>query len=257
MKNIVVFLTLWMTGLPISAEPGASTESMRDAITRTEYAFYTRDFNGMRASRDSFRQLANDQELTTLAHYYIAYADYRLALGDLKLDKNQRIELLNSCIAELNLVLDQRSGDADALALQSVCFGIKAGVQPLKAMFFGPRAAKRMRKAKKSDAFNPRVALLEAVSLYHRPGIFGGDKDKALDRFKQATVMFEAQSDAPGLEPAWGEAETYAYIGNIQLEKQDDILARDALEQALLIAPEYDWVRSMLDTIGGATDGQQ
>ncbi len=44
---------------------------------------------------------------------------------------------------------------------------------------------------------------------------------------------------------------------NIHLEKQDEILARNALEQALQLAPEYDWARSMLDTIGGAIDGQQ
>lgn len=249
-------LALLVTSEQAVPQSSTTRESMRDAITRTEYAFFTRDFNGLRASRDTFRQLTAEISLNSLAHYYVAYVDYRLALGDSNLKKNQVVDMLNHCVSELDLVLDELPLDADALALQSSCFGVKAGVQPLKAMVFGPRASRRMKKAQNADAANPRVALLEAISLYHRPGLFGGDRDKALKRFQEAAALYQAQTEESDLEPAWGEAEAFAYIGNIHLEQQDEILARNALEQALLLAPEYDWARNMLGTIGGMSNGQ-
>ena len=90
MRRIVSVIILTVLSLPgltgrSIAKSGNPEEIMRDAISRMEYSFFIRDFNGMRASCDAFRQLFNVEVYASLAHYYLAYVDYRLAVGDTNL----------------------------------------------------------------------------------------------------------------------------------------------------------------------------
>src|SRR2546423_1010689 len=71
----------------------------------------------------------------------------------------------------------------------------KRGVQIEKARHLPPR--------------NPRVLLLDAVALYARPKGSAAEKDRALNRLKQATAAFEAERQETEHAPGWGAAEAY------------------------------------------------
>ena len=49
--------------------------------------------------------------------------------------------------------------------------------------------------------------------------------------------------------PGWGAAEAYMWLGRCYLGKGDVLPARDALERALLIAPEFAQARRLLSSI--------
>ena len=66
-------------------------------------------------------------------------------------------------------------------------------------------------------------------------------------RSSVSAVAVEALMNIPG----WGAAETYAYLGRGYLEQGDVVAARDALERALLIAPDFALARRLLLRITG------
>jgi Tfp pilus assembly protein PilF len=80
----------------------------------------------------------------------------------------------------------------------------------------------------------------------------GGKIDAlAIEKLKKAAVAFEAERQGMDRTPGWGAAETYAYLGRGYLEQGDVLAARDALERALLIAPDFALARRLLQKITG------
>jgi Tfp pilus assembly protein PilF len=49
--------------------------------------------------------------------------------------------------------------------------------------------------------------------------------------------------------PGWGLAEAYVYLARACLDKGDTVAARDALERALLAAPEFAEARRLMTKI--------
>ncbi|MFB6099361.1 MAG: tetratricopeptide repeat protein, partial [Salinibacter sp.] len=84
---------------------------------------------------------------------------------------------------------------------------------------------------------------IDGTSDFFAPSMFGGDKDRALRKFKKAARLAEQASVDDSLPPAWGHAEAYAWIGLVHLQAERYGKARTAFERALSINPKYGWVR--------------
>jgi Tfp pilus assembly protein PilF len=61
--------------------------------------------------------------------------------------------------------------------------------------------------------------------------------------------MFETARAGASTTPEWGAAEAYAYLGRALFDQRDVVAAREALERALLIAPEYTFARQLMAQI--------
>jgi len=183
------------------------------------------------------------------ARYYQAYLNYRQSqVPDTpkKVAKKQ----LNTCIEILEDRLEQRPDLVEAYALLATCYGNSANYYLLRAASRGSSANKALEEALRLDSGNPRVLLQEAQSLIFRPAIFGGDKEKALERLQLAAEQFvNWRSDDPAA-PVWGEAETWLFIGILQREAGETEAARAALEKALEIAPGYAAATNELADLG-------
>jgi tetratricopeptide (TPR) repeat protein len=102
-----------------------------------------------------------------------------------------------------------------------------------------------MERAVKLDPKAPRVLLLQALEN----GESGKLDAAALAQLQKAAQAFEAERQGVERTPGWGAAETYAYLGRGYLDKGDVLAARDALERALLIAPDFALARRLLTRI--------
>lgn len=198
----------------------------------------------LQQARAVFERTAADAEAAPLAHYYAALADYRLLYVPER--PAEKLDLINDAIAHLEKAVAADKRFADAYALLSSMYGQKAGEQWYKGMFLGPKADKAMARAKELAPENPRVRLLDAIGLYNKPGMFGGDKKKALDGFREAVRLFEKEDVAEPLRPQWGHEEAYAWIGIAHMQAGRQAEAREAFEKALQINPDYGWVESAL-----------
>ena len=91
----------------------------------------------------------------------------------------------------------------------------------------------------------PHVRLLEGISAFHTPGMFGGGHEAALEHFLAAIELFAEDALQPPL-PAWGHAEAYAWLGQTHVALGQTEAARTAYERALELEPGYVWVREVL-----------
>lgn len=183
------------------------------------------------------------------AEYYRAYAAYRRSqVSGTK--KKQVKAFLNRCIDTLTELVARRPDLAEAHALHSSCYGNSAQFYMLRAAARGSAANKSLQQALKLGSGNPRVLLQEAQSLTYRPALFGGDKEKAMERLKLAAEIFPDWQSPDPEAPVWGEEETWLFIGRLHAEAGRTAEARAALEKALSLAPDYEAAQLELAELG-------
>jgi tetratricopeptide (TPR) repeat protein len=130
-------------------------------------------------------------------------------------------------------------------ALIASATGSMIGDSMLRGMRFGMKANAAEDHAVELGANNPRVLLLRAVSAWYKPSAFGGGEDKARDLLQQALRAFAADAPQRPL-PAWGQAEAYAWLGQMEGKAGKRDAARAAYDKALSLAPDYAWVKYVL-----------
>src|SRR5438067_1132676 len=113
----------------------------------------------------------------------------------------------------------------------------------------GRGARRDIGRALRLAARNPRVLLIDAMSDYQLAPERGGDKERALAKLRQAVAAFELERAGTEQLPGWGAAEAYLLLARDLLDHGEALGARDALEHALLIAPDYAQARRLMAQI--------
>ena len=235
------YLAVAVALLPLSAW-GAETNWL-DIESRIQYGYYTED---PRALAGVMELLSPAQTESAFQHYYAGLANYRLTQLTLARDKGRAKETAEACVDHLDRALKINKDYADALALESACLEVLAGLEAWRTPFAASKSGTQIEKARHLGPQNPRVLLLDAVQAYERPKASAADKDHALRGFQQAAAAFEAERRETEHVPGWGAAEAYVYLAKCQLDRGAMLDARDALERALLIAPEFAEARRLM-----------
>ena len=215
-----------------------------DVEGRIQYGFYTEDTRALGAVVSQLSGAEGGED--PLRHYYVGLANYRLSMLVAEKDKSRAREAAARCVSRLDAAVTGKSDFAEGLALQSACLRTLANLTPWKPLA-GPKSTGQMERAAKLAPKDPRVLLLQALENGE-----GGKIDApAIAKLKKAAAAFEVERQGVDRTPGWGAAETYAYLGRGYLEQGDVLAARDALERALLIAPDFALARRLLQKITG------
>ena len=225
---------------------GAEKPNWADIESRIQYGYYTED---VRALDNVMELLGPSDSDSAFRRYYGGLANYRLTQLTFARDKSRARETADACVDNLDQAVKLQKDSAEALALESGCLELLAGLQAWRAPFAASKSGSLIEKARHLGPRNPRVLLLDAVSVYERPKATAADKDRALQLLKQATAAFEAERRETEHVPGWGAAEAYVYLAKCQLDRGAALEARDALERALLIAPEFAEARRLMKKI--------
>ena len=86
-------------------------------------------------------------------------------------------------------------------------------------MALGPETKRVLEKSKRLDGSNPRVVLIDGMSDYYTPAMFGGDKQRAISKMAHALELFAKEEIRDPLQPSWGYDEACAQLG---IMRQDD-----------------------------------
>ena len=225
----------------------AANEHWLDIEGRIQYAYYTED---LRALDNLSAQPDSKGGAEALQSYYAALAYYRVALLSAGQDKPRAMSAAEHCNASLDQASQGRADWADALALQGACLGLVAELSALRAPLAGPRSRSLLAHALVLEAHTPRVMLLDGSLELERPRLgVAAAKARACGEFAAAVAVFEAARSGAEQVPGWGLAEGYAYRARCDLERGDVAAARDALERALLIAPDFQLARRLIARI--------
>jgi len=238
----LIACTVWLAFATAGADALAADDDWLDVEGRIQFGFYTED---ARALTDLADQLTRGEEAQDpLREYYAGLANYRLALVVSSRDKGRARAAVEQCVDSLDAAIKGDTEFAAALALQSACLRTLSVLKPWKPLA-GAKSSGQMEKAVKLAPKDPRVLMLAALE--------GGNGDKlddvSLAKLKKAAAAFEAERQGVDRTPGWGAAEVYAYLGRSYLVRGDVLAARDALERALLIAPDFAMARRLLAKI--------
>ncbi len=226
-------------------ESAAADSLLRQVKTQIREATNKGSLDSLKQARAWAKQ-ATGGNRAALAHYYAALADYRMSNRLPEEDEARRERVIEDAIGHLKRATEINGTMADAWALLSGCYGQMMGMNPMQGMSLGPKANEAMKRAKEHGPNNPRVWIIDGTSDFYTPGMFGGDKEKALTKFEKAARLAEQGSPDDPLMPGWGHAEAHAWVGVAHMEAERYDPARTAFETALDLNPDYGWVRSVL-----------
>jgi hypothetical protein len=180
--------------------------------------------------------------------YYAALLAYRLAL--LSRHEGARAwPLADRCVDRLDRVLVLDASSAEAMALQSACLALQSRLDPWRSPLAAPLSLMRIDKALRLAPDNPRVLLLGALGAADRPRLFGGDPARAFALMLRAVTEFEHQRGRPRALPGWGAADAFTDLAQAYLLQGHALAARNMLERALLVAPEFTQARKLMAEI--------
>jgi tetratricopeptide (TPR) repeat protein len=214
----VLVATLFGCAVLGTARADSSAE-LKDLAARVDYGFYNNDAHALDVARAALDRLGD----SAAVQYYRDYAALRRAqLGP----AGRAAALVRDC-AERELPAD-RTGPAAAEAWVLVAACAVVGQQSSR------RVEQALSRARELDKRNPRIGLIEAWVMRHD----GGDATALAAKLEQAIAAFDAWN-APPNAPDWGEAEALAALADVTLARGEARAARDLIERALLLVPDY------------------
>jgi len=93
------------------------------------------------------------------------------------------------------------------------------------------------------------VLLLGALAARDRPRLFGGNRQRAFELMQRAVSAFERQRGRPRGMPGWGAADAFTDLARDYLTRGKAVAARNVLERALLVAPDFAQARQLMAQI--------
>ena len=231
--GLVSILMLAGTAARGATEPSAE---LLDLAGRIEYGFYTQEIRAIDTARSGLARLPGRD---ALRDYYAGLAAYRAALLGAADDGRGLGPVLAECMESGEGAADDEELASEAWVLVAACAVLGARHEPSRSRMYQNRFQRALRQAVAADADNPRITVVRAWAISHRPAHEEAAlRDQARQRLEQSLEQFALWS-APFGFPDWGEAEALAHLGEIYLELGDSRGARDFIEQALLSAPDY------------------
>jgi hypothetical protein len=228
----------------------ASAESVTeldDAAARMQYAFYTADSQGIETILKNLEEFQVEDSLAGSKAYQLAYGNWKLSQLYLQPLANQSprpngkslaSKAAQTCVRNARHAVELDASNAEAMAIEAVCDGHSASA---RAGSTGCANSKPLRNASGLAPNNPRIKLVQAICTQSK-----GTDPAAVERWRAVVASFEgAPPSRPG-KPDWGQVEALTMLGETYLQRGDAVAARDALERALVMAPDYRQAQQLL-----------
>jgi tetratricopeptide (TPR) repeat protein len=238
---------LLATTVPVAA---ATTAEFDDAVARLQFAFYTADTRSLEEMLTLLGEFEVDANLAAAKSYQLAYGNWKLAqLYREPSDERPRPNAKSSaskaakaCVQHARETMAKDPRIADVYAIEAVCDSYTAHTM-ISLGAPGCSRTKSMRTALTLGAENPRVHFINALCAPEVEGDPG-----AADRWRTVVAKFEAAPPSQPGKPDWGHAEALTELGKSYLQRGEMVAARDVLERALVLAPDYRQAQKLLQT---------
>jgi tetratricopeptide (TPR) repeat protein len=238
---------LLLTVLVTQVACGESIAELDDAAARMQYAFYTGDIQGVETILKNLDEFQVEDTLAASRTYQLAYGNWKLSqlyLQPLADDrprpnaKSMAAKAAQACVRHARKAVEQDAALAEALAIQAACDSHSATSRTGSANCAN---SKPLRSAAGLAPDNPRIKLVQALCAAN-----SAVDPAAVDRWRAVVASFEAAPPSRPGKPDWGHVEALTALGESYLQRGDPVAARDALERALVLAPDYRQAQQLL-----------
>jgi tetratricopeptide (TPR) repeat protein len=234
----------------------AENEVLEDLSARVQFDYYAGDARSLQRDLQALKQLEVDPQQVILRQYYLAYGHFRLAEMGGEKDRSPARKAASTCIdlageivaQEPKRVTPRERARLDTLyaelwAIRGACGSLETELSLLPETSMGSNKARKSAAALAPN--NPRVRLLAAIYASKRANT-SQEFASANKLLLAVTQLFANSPPADSDLPDWGQADAWAWLGQGYLKLGDSVAARNALEQALVLAPDYVWARTLL-----------
>jgi hypothetical protein len=235
--------TTTIAGLAVAAfsANAAPSAEVLDLAARVHYGYYHAEPRTIDAALTALERLGDSPEVL----YWRDFAALRRA--QLGVADRGGSDLLRECAhRDPPPKLDKRF-TTEAWVLAAACAQV-AGDHG--------RRERALAFARERDDDNPRLKLVEAWAAIAEAGTDGAKRDAAaagLAAVVEAFDVWEAAFD----DPDWGHAEALTALAAAALERGQARTARDYIERALLLAPDYRAALDLRVAMQGARSGDR
>ncbi len=248
MRNRIVFFLTFVVATGCFAQ---KSKDMLELKAKVMDVGLRSDSLGLVAVQNELEPFIKNKKFAALAHYYTAFAKWQLSF--LVTDRDALLKLGNDGLAHLEKAKTLKKNFADAYALSYFCHSPLFRVYKQEQDWarigeLAPKSDAMYQKALELEPKNPRAMLANAMDLFFTPENRGGSQPKAIALYKQALAILEKQPSNESIQPDWGLAIGYGWLGQAYLNLQPAELekAKAACEKSLAVAPELAFVKYML-----------
>lgn len=216
-----------------------------DAVARMQYAFFTGESRSVQDALNILQRVQLPASMVGMKEYFTAYGQWKLAelhteeaAAGRREARSAAAKAAAACVAAAEDAqrLDARFGEP--FALEAICSSVAGRI--------GQGCAKNsaLRTALELTPSNPRVLLIDAQCA---AGADKPDSAAPVERLRAVVQAFEAAPPSRPGRPDWGQPEALLMLGLAYLQRGDAVAARDVIERALVIAPDYRKARHALE----------
>lgn len=235
--------TPWATWLVmclgvLSAGIVHADEALDDLAGRIEYAFYAGDSRSLLHSWQQLEKLQVAEADTAARDSYLNYGRWKAAQLLATSNPEQAQQYAQAC-ADFKPRVKAAAMLATQHALVAACYGMLQTLRPVRRVLYRSDREAALQRALQTNANAPQVLFIAAWLSTHLD-----TAEKALPLLTRASNSFGAAN-----HPGWGFAETCYLLGKLEQTRGNALAARNALEQALLQAPDYRDAQQLLQSL--------
>jgi hypothetical protein len=242
----LLLLIALLAGWNASAQDSVELD---DAAARLQYAFYTGDTRSIEEVLALLQGAEVEPRFAGARGYQLAYGHWKLAqLYAQPMDERAQSDMKSiarkaaqRCAREAKAAIAHDANQAELYAIEATCDDFapdaRGGGSPACAR------SRAMKHALTLAKDNPRVQLIQSLCQQGKTA-----DPAAIDRWRAVVATFEAAPPSRPGQPDWGHAEALVLLGESYLQRGDPVAARDALERALVMAPDYRQAQRLLQT---------
>ncbi len=203
-------------------------DDFTDAITKAKknlnLALNTFDEKALLKSRGEFERILQLKKSEWIVNYYIAYIDYSIASASMSdaSNKDKVKKYTESGFANVEKSILVRDDFADSYVLRyALCFN-RWVYEPDKMNDIVAQSDEAKNKASQLEPDNPRLSLMEGISVFYTPEMFGGGVKLAVPLLEKSLELFGKRVEKETYYPDWGKDMAYGFLVMAYLKRDDD-----------------------------------
>lgn len=197
MKQIIVIIAMLFAGQLL-----AQTKYEAGMQKGLEQFAAAKSVEDMAAASAFFERIADAEKDKWLPYYYAAYTNHLTGWMNPKADKDKVAEKSKDLLSKAEML----EKNADTYCMRQMIAIQQLTVDGMtRYQTYGAIAAQAIEDAKKTDANNPRIYLVEAQYMINVPAAFGGGKAVAKKLVEKSLELYGTYKPASAFHPTWGK----------------------------------------------------
>lgn len=215
-KTILVLTVLLAATVSFAQMSDKFVKAMEGKIAAIDTTTTVQGFTDL---ANSFERIAEAEKNQWLAYYYAAFCNASAgtmvgAEGDMMAAKADKTDpYADKADKHIAKAEELMKNNSEIFIVKKMIATLRMIGDPMnRFMTYGQEAQAMLDEAKKLNAENPRVYILEGQDKFFTPEQFGGSKEEAKVLFEKAKKLYETFKPESSIHPNWGKGQVEYFL---------------------------------------------